>query len=252
MVGASEGIGYATARLLAAEGARVALVARRPEPLAQAARRITAETGSPAHALAGDVTVATDCRRVVQEAVERLGGLEILVHAAGISYRGAFADLDDAAWEANYQLNVLAPVRLARLAIPHLRQAGWGRIVFVGAASGKQPSLHQSISNTHKAGLLALTKSLAEELAGEGILVNSVCPGRCLTQLWKRRAEQEAPREGLTAEQYLQRVAATIPLGRLATPEEVAAVIVFLCSQQASYVTGQSINVDGGLVRAIL
>lgn len=248
LVGGTRGIGRETARLLGQEGARVVLVARDATELAAAAAEV-GRLGGTGVAVRADVTDAADAARAVAQAVEVLGSLDAVIHAVGAGHRGAFMELDDASWHAAFELNFFSAVRMVRLAVPHLPRGG--RIVLLGAASGRQPTPRQSPSNAAKAALANLVRSLADELAPAGLTVNSVAPGRILTERRRRRLEDHARRRGTAPEAAIGDDAAGIPLGRLGEPAEVAAVIVFLASPRASYLTGQSILVDGGLVRAV-
>ncbi|MFT4171091.1 MAG: SDR family oxidoreductase [Rhodocyclaceae bacterium] len=252
VVGASEGIGYATARAVAAEGAQVTIAARRPDALAAAARQLTADSGRPVRAEVVDITDAAAVAALLRRIDETDGALDALVLATGGSRRARFEDLDDADWHANYELNLLGGVRAVRAALPLLRRGRTPRILFFGGAAAKMPYANQIVSNVHKAGLLALTKTLAAELAAEGIRVNSVCPGRTWTRLWRDRAESLAHQEGCTVEAIVQRFSHEILAGRFAQAEEIADVATFLLSPRAAYIVGQSINVDGGIARGLL
>jgi 3-oxoacyl-[acyl-carrier protein] reductase len=252
VVGGSAGIGRAAAELLLAEGAQVTIAARDPARLAEAAAALRAATGTaPATALcdAGDPEAVAALLARWEDAP-----LQALVSAFGGSFRSAFASLTDAQWLANYELNILGTVRVVRAALPALGRAaaaGSARVVLLGAASARQPTAQQAVSNVHKAGLLALAKTLANELAPQGIGVNTVSPGRALTPLWQSRAAQMARDAGTTPEAVLAKAAEDIPFGRFATAEEVARMVVFLASGATAYVTGQNIQVDGGLVRGV-
>lgn len=251
ITGASDGIGRATAELLAEEGCHLALLARSADRLEAVAAQLRAATGCSVVAVPGDASRAEDLERLVAAALA-LGPVDIAIANAGMAVRGLLLDVDDERWRQHWELNVLGIVRLARLTLPAMRARGYGRFVAVSAVSGKQPTFGQLVSNTHKAGVLALVKSLAEEVAPDGVTVNCVCPGRIYTGQVARRVQADAAARGAVEAEILQSIAATIPMGRLGHPRECAAVIAFLCSDLASYITGQSISVDGGLGRSLL
>ncbi|ALM82998.1 SDR family NAD(P)-dependent oxidoreductase [Bordetella sp. N] len=251
VVGASGGIGLATARALALEGADVTLVGRDAGRIQAAATALAAETGASVHGVAADVTdaAAIDALRARWEAQEQ--PLDALVVATGGSHRAPFEALDDDAWLANYEYNILGGVRLVRAFLPALRRASQPRVLLFGAAAAKMPYPNQVVSNVHKAGLLALTKTLAGELA-PAIRVNAICPGRTLTSLWLNRARDLAQAQGKTEQEILDHFAEEILAGRFAEPREIGDVAAFILSPRASYVVGQSINVDGGIARGLL
>lgn len=179
-------------------------------------------------------------------------GVDALVCAVGGSVRSAFEDLGDDDWLRNYRFNVLSTVRTIRAILPLLRNGDGPAIVMLGAAASKMPYAHQVMSNVHKAGLLGLNKTLAAELADDGIRVNLVAPGRTLTPLWTGRADKMAAEQGRTREEVLEEFSGEIPMRRFGTAEEVARNVLWLASPCASYVTGQALNVDGGITRGLL
>lgn len=246
LVGGTRGIGREIARLLGDEGARVALVARDPARLDATAAEVR-ERGGEALAVPADITDASQAEEAVRRAAA-LGRFDALIHAAGRGFRGAFLDLPEATWREAFELDFFAPARFVRLAVPHM--VAGGRIVLLGAASAHRPSRRQSPSNAAKAALANLTVTLAEELAPD-LLVNCIAPGRILTERRRERIEAEARAAGRPVEELVRHHAADVPLGRLGDPREVATVAVFFASPWASYTTGQSILVDGGLVRTV-
>jgi 3-oxoacyl-[acyl-carrier protein] reductase len=252
VVGASAGIGFATAELLAREEAEVMIASRDAAGIAAAADRIAGATGRrPATAVA-DITAEGAAEALLAEAGSRWGALDALVDCVGGSIRSGFEGLTDADWMANYTFNVLSAVRVVRAALPLLRRGSAPSIVVLGAAASRMPYPNQIVSNVHKAGLLGLTKTLAGEYAAEGIRVNCVAPGRTLTRLWTDRAAAMAAQRNVTAEEVIAEFAHEIPLGRFGAPEEVAAMVLWLSSPRAGYVTGQTVNVDGGIARGLL
>lgn len=249
---ASRGLGRAVAAGLAAEGARVALCARHAAPLEEAAARIAAETGAEVLPVVADVSRAADCARFVDTAVARWGGVDILVNNSGGPPPGTFADADDSVWAAAIETTLMNVVRLTRLVVPHMKARGGGRIVNIESVSVKQPISGLLLSNSVRAAVIGLAKTLADELAPDNILVNNVCPGAHETDRLRELAAVRARQSGGTPEDALRSIAMSIPLGRLGRPEELAAVVVFLCSARASYVTGATIVVDGGAYRGLM
>lgn len=252
VVGGSEGIGRAAASLMSAEGADVVIASRSERNLVAAAGKIAEQTGREPGRLVCDLT-HPESGAVLARQIESLwGGLDSLVTTVGGSIRADFSALDDEAWLANYNFNVLSTVRAIRAAVPYLALGDRPSVVTLGGAGARMPYKHQVASNVHKAGLIALTKTLALELADNNIRVNSVAPGRTLTALWTTRADKLAAERGTSAEQVLEEFAKEIPIGRFAQPEEIAVMISWLASPRASYVTGQTVNVDGGIARGLV
>jgi len=240
------------ARQIAAERGDVTIVSRSDENLRRAADAIRDATGrKPAVELA-DVTRPEAAEELATRIASRWNGLDVLVTAVGGSVRAAFADLTEQQWLDNYAFNVLSTVRCLRALLPLLKRGTAPAVVILGAASAKMPYAQQIVSNVHKAGLLGLTKTLAGELAPEGIRVNCVGPGRTLTPLWLNRADRLADERRISREQVLAEFSEDIPLGRFAEPEEVAVMVTWLASRRASYITGQAVNVDGGIARGLL
>jgi 3-oxoacyl-[acyl-carrier protein] reductase len=253
VVGASEGIGYESARGLLEEGARVLICSRSAEKLKRAAAELKKATGIEPPWCAVDVTRAGDAARLHDRLAREAPALDILVSAVGGSQRALFEELDDAAWLANYEFNLLGTVRVIRTALePLKRSKAGGRIVILGAAGARMPYPNQVVSNVHKAGLIALVKTLGAEFQPHNIRVNSVSPGRTLTQLWTTRAEKLAAERDVTPADIVHEFTEEIPMKRFGRPEEIAAMVVFLASHKASYVNCQSILVDGGIARGLL
>jgi 3-oxoacyl-[acyl-carrier protein] reductase len=241
ITGGSQGIGKATAERLAAEGASVVIAARGAERLAAVEQAIRA-AGGTALAVPLDVSSEAGCATLIEAAVSAYGRLDILVNNAGTSARGDFTSVTDATWQSDFDLKLFAAIRLSRLAIPHMRRQGGGRIINLTAIAAKQPRAGTMPTSVTRAAGLALTKALSKELAGDNILVNTVCIG--LVRAGQHEAR--AAREGKDVESLYENMAKEIPLGRVGEAEEAANVIAFLASSAASFVTGTSINIDGG------
>ncbi|MBE3568230.1 MAG: SDR family oxidoreductase [Thermogemmatispora sp.] len=250
---ASRGLGRACAATLAAEGAQVVIAARRHETLEQCAASLREATGSQVIAIPADLRVAGQIEALVQQTVAVLGGLEILVHNTGGPPGGGFEDCSDTHWQDAYDLVLLSAVRLVRAALPFLRQhPGEGRIIFLTSSAAKQPIAGLVLSNALRPGVVGLAKTLSRELASAGITVNSVCPGRIATERLRQGQQvQRALARGCTEEEAFQELAREVPLGRLGRPEEVGALVAFLASQQAGYITGAAIQVDGWFIQGL-
>lgn len=248
---ASGGLGFATARALAQEGAQVAICSRDQTRAGEAAARISDETGTKVSGYEADVSQASSLESLFAAVTTDLGGLDILVCNAGGPPPGDFAALDEAKWDLAYSLTLQSVVRSVRLALPHLRSRGGGSILALASSSVKQPIPNLLLSNVFRPAVHGLCKSLASELAGDGIRVNVLSPGRVETERIQQLDEARAQREGRPLEEIKASSLAAIPLGRLGRPEEFGRVAAFLCSDAASYVTGSSVLVDGGMVRSL-
>ncbi len=256
ITGGSAGIGLETARLLLRDGARVAIAARDADRLAAARAELLASVpGAEVLAVEADLSRAGEPERAVAESAASFGGLDVLVNNVGVARQVALDALDDAAWESSFQINVLSHVRAIRAALPHLRTSDQARIVNVSSTAGKRPSTGMPDYTVMKAALLSLSRLVADTEARNGVLVNAVCPGPSLTPTWLEPgglADQAAARSGSTREAALEAAGKGRPIGRMAEPEEIAAVVAFLCSARASYVTGAAWSADGGTVPVII
>ena len=245
ITGGSKGLGLAIARRMAGSGAAVVMLARRMDVLQEAQRIVQAEAGGRAHVIACDVSKADEVEQAYGEAVAALGPIDILVNNAGTSQTGAFASITDAVWQADLDLKLFAAIRLARLAWPTMVERRWGRVINVLNVGAKAPRAGSAPTAVSRAAGMALTKILAGEGAPHGILVNSLHVGLIDSDQWVRRHAAHGVNE--TYEAFLAGMAKPVPLGRVGTAEEFANVACFLASDLAGYVTGTSINVDGGL-----
>lgn len=247
----SRGLGRAIATGLAAEGARIVVSGRDESSLAETAREIRKATGAEVDHVTADLTRAESVRTLVGETAERFGGVDVLVTNAGGPPAGSFDTVSDEDWTGAFELNLMSVVRLIREALPHMRERGYGRILNIASSSIKQPIDNLILSNTLRAGIAGLAKSLSSELAPDGILVNTLGPGRIATDRSAGFDAAQAESLGVPVEEVRRRAEERIPLGRYGTPEEFARVAIFLASPANSYVTGQAFLVDGGMVRAL-
>jgi 3-oxoacyl-[acyl-carrier protein] reductase len=250
LTGSTSGIGLAAARFLAEEGAKVVVSGRNAERVEQALKDAGAELG-----IACDLAEPSAPEKLVNEAIAQLGRVDCLVNNVGEAYQASFEELTDLQWEEMWQLNVMSYVRAIRAVLPDMRERGSGVIVNVSSTAGKRPSTGMPNYSVTKAAVLSLSRLVADVYAGQGIRCNAVAPGPTATGAWLAEgglADQQARRSGKSREDALAAVGAGRPLGRLAEPEEIASVIVFLCSDRASYVTGAAWSADGGTVPIII
>jgi 3-oxoacyl-[acyl-carrier protein] reductase len=259
VTGASRGIGRETARLLCAEGAGVLLVGRDEERLAAAraeGEAAGAESGGRAATLVLDVTAEDAGARMLAAAEESFGSLDVLVNNAGAAQWRDLDEVPDEDWRAQYELNVMAPLRAMRAAAPAMAERGWGRVVNVCSTAGKRPSAAMPEYSVAKAAELSLSRLFADRFAGKGVLVNAICPGPVETEMWMEPGgllDQSHQMSGAESrEAALAEAGSKRPIGRLASAAEIAAAIVFLCSERASYVSGAAWSVDGGTVQVII
>ena len=250
VTGSTAGIGLETARLLAEEGARVVVTGRDADTVERTRTEIGAALGVP-----GDLAASDAPGELIGRVEDELGRVDCLVNNVGVAYQRSLEELTDEDWEALWQLNVMSYVRAIRAVLPGMRERGGGCIVNVSSTAAKRPSGGMPDYSVTKAAVLSLSRLVADLYAKDGILCNAITPGPTASPAWLAPgglADQAAERSGKSREEVLDGVAKGRPLGRLAEPEEIAAVIVFLCSDRASYVTGAAWSADGGTVPIII
>jgi 3-oxoacyl-[acyl-carrier protein] reductase len=249
---ASRGLGRAIAEELGAEGASLVMCARGKEALTEASEAVRAASGVEVLSVPADVSQADDVTRLVRSAIERFGRIDILVTNAGGPPSGNFESLGPEKWDEAVRLTLLSTVNLCREALPGMRQRKWGRIINVTSITVKQPVDGLMLSNSLRAGVTGFARTLANEVAAHGITVNNILPGYTQTQRIESLAKAAAEREGISIGESLKKWTAEIPMRRLGEPREFAALAAFLASDRASYITGTSIQVDGGWIRSLL
>jgi 3-oxoacyl-[acyl-carrier protein] reductase len=248
---ASRGIGKAIAIGMAKEGVNLVICARNEAALRNTAREIEASYSVKVLPVIADLTKASEVKSLIQETVDRFGWMDILVTNAGGPPTGPSLSFDDSDWEHAMVLTLLSTVRLCREAIPVMRQQGWGRIVNMVSVAAKQPLEGMILSNSIRAAVIGLAKTLSQEVARDHITVNSICPGWILTDRLTSIISKRAGDQGRTYEDALAELTSAIPMGRCGEPEEVANLAIFLASERASYITGTTVQIDGGLIKGL-
>ncbi len=247
----SAGLGYASALTLAQEGCRIAMCARRPEKLEAAAQSIRDETGVDVLTVPMDMSDPNSPGHFINLTVGYFGQLDIIVANAGGPPSGPFTDMDDADWALAVDRNLMSAVRIFRAGLPHVLESDQGRLVAITSFSAKQPLLNMVLSNATRAAVHGMVKTLSKEIAASGVTVNAVLPGIIRTDRITELAQQAAERNGTTLNEEFAAFAATIPMGRLGDPMEFGAAVAFLCSQQAAFISGIALPVDGNILAGL-
>src|SRR6266403_4719095 len=249
---ASRGLGRAVAEELAAEGCALVLCSRSEEAIKRTAKEIEQVAGAEVLAVACDVANADEVARLVQSGAERFGRIDILVSNAGGPPAGKFESLSQEQWEAATRLTLFSAIELARHVLPGMKERSWGRILNITSIAVKQPVENLILSNSLRAGVTGFARTLANEVATFGVTVNNIVPGYTRTERVEELSRMMAEKEGITPEDFVARWEKEIPMRRLGTPGEFAALAAFLVSERASYITGTSVPVDGGWIRALM
>ncbi len=248
---ASQGLGLAVAREIANEGASIVICSRRSDAINAAAESIRSETGADVLSLAVDVSGVADIERLVAAGTERFGKIDILVTNSGGPPAGPFDSLTRESWDDATRILLTSVIELTKLVLPGMRERRWGRILHVTSIASKQPVDNLMLSNSLRAAVTGFAKTLANEVASDGVTVNNILPGYTLTERLDELIEFLAEKEGLSADEIRGRWESEIPMRRLGDPKEFAALAAFLVSERASYITGSSIAVDGGWIKSL-
>lgn len=250
VMAASKGLGYGCAEALAERGYSLVICSRNAAELDTAAEKLRA-SGAAVDAVPADVSKAEDIERVFARAQERFGSVDVLVSNAGGPPPGSFLQVSDEQWQAAFELTLMSAVRSIRFALPGMIERGFGRIVVIGSSSVKQPIENLTLSNAYRPALLGVVKSLAQEVAGNGVTVNIVSPGRIDTDRVRTLDESRARARGVSYEEFRHEYERSLPIGRYGQPRDIGALAAFLASDEAGYITGQSILVDGGMISSL-
>ncbi len=248
----SKGLGKAVALGLAEEGAKLTICSRGKDNLEKTAEEINLKTGTEVLAVRGDVSKINDVKDIIFKTVKRYGTVHILVNNSGGPPLGDFLNFSPADWQKAIELNLLSTINLTREVIPFMQKQKWGRIINITSVAVKQPIEGLILSNTSRTGVIGFAKSISNEFAKDNILVNNICPGRILTDRIIQLAQERAKRGAGSVEEVINLWEKDIPIARIGKPKELADLVVFLSSERASYITGVTIQVDGGIVKGIL
>lgn len=252
IAGGSQGLGKAVAMEMGREGARLAICALDDPELPKAVEEIKSKTGAEIIGIPADVSIPEEARNFIRKALEYYETVDILVNNAGGPPSKTFLEIDDDLWFYGFRLNLLSTIVMTGEVVPIMKEKRWGRIINMTSISVKQPIDGLILSNTIRSGVVGFAKSLSNELAPYNVTVNNVCPGYTLTDRVRNLAKVTAEKEGVTPEEIIRRWESQIPMGRLGTPEEFAALVTFLASERAGYITGASIHIDGGWYKGVM
>ncbi|NIT14143.1 MAG: SDR family oxidoreductase [Candidatus Dadabacteria bacterium] len=247
----SKGLGRACALGLALEGCNIVICSRNKNEIKAAAKEISMQTGSEVLPLKADVSKRSQLEYIVKSTIDAFGTVHILINNAGGPPFGYFEQFDMEQWQKAVELNLFSTIKLSKLVTPYMKENNWGRIINITSIAVKQPLDGLILSNTSRAGVIGFAKTISNELAKYNILVNNVCPGRIYTDRIKSLAASRAEKTGKSFDEVIRSMQEDIPLGKIGTPEEFANMVVFLASEKASYITGNTIQIDGGLLKGI-